>query len=181
MKLPDVATDAGVEGPLKRHARGFALGELFDESVRVYLRLSALAVKMHGKDPLSGPRRTVLVGLARSGPRTVAQMAREREQSRQRFQPLVNALIADGLVQAVPNPAHRQSPLIALTPKGERAVQRIQQIEVEWRPRLNVPVSTARLTDTVKVMQLIRAELERLVHNEFPHRGTRRRSRTSRA
>ena len=81
------------------------LSEFFDESVRVYLRLSALAVRMHGKGPMSGPRRTVLLGLARSGPRTVAQMAREREQSRQRFQPLVNALIADGLLEAVPNPA----------------------------------------------------------------------------
>jgi DNA-binding MarR family transcriptional regulator len=154
------------------------LGEFFDENVRVYLRLSALAVKMHGKGPLSGPRRTVLLGLARSGPRTVAQMAREREQSRQRFQPLVNALIADGLLEAVPNPAHRQSLLIALTAKGERAVQRIQQIEVEWRPRLDVRVSTMRLKDTVEVMQLIRTELERLVHDDSIHRRSRRRSRT---
>ena len=153
------------------------LGEFFDESVRVYLRLSALAVKMHGKGPLSGPRRTVLLSLARSGPRTVAQMAREREQSRQRFQPLVNALIADGLLEAAPNPAHRQSPLIALTAKGERAVQRVQQIEVEWRPRLNVRVSTLRLKDTVEVMQLIRTELERLVHDDSMHRRPRTRSR----
>ena len=152
------------------------LGEFFDESVRFYLRLSALAAKMHGKGPVSGPRRTVLVGVARGGPRTVAQMARERELSRQRFQPLVNALIADGLLQAVPNPAHRQSPLIALTPKGERAVQRIQQIEDEWRPRLNVPVSTVRLKEALRVMQLIRAELERLVHDDSTNRGTRRRS-----
>ena len=154
------------------------LGEFFDESVRVYLRLSALAVKMHGKGPLSGPRRTVLLGLARSGSRTVAQMAREREQSRQRFQPLVNALIADGLLEAVPNPAHRQSPLITLTAKGKKAVQRIQEIEVEWRPRVHVHVSAVRLKDTVKVMQLIRAELERLVHNNAIQRGSRGRSRT---
>jgi DNA-binding MarR family transcriptional regulator len=147
------------------------LGEFFDESVRVYLRLSALAVRMHGKGPLSGPRRTVLVGLSRSGPRTVARMARERAQPRQRFQPLVNALIADGLLEAVPNPAHRQSPLIALTPKGKRAVQRIQQIEVEWRPRLNVEVSAVRLKDTVRVMKLIRAELERLVHDSTKENG----------
>lgn len=153
------------------------LGEFFDESVRVYLRLSALAVKMHGKGPLSGPRRTVLLSLARSGPRTVAQMAREREQSRQRFQPLVNALIADGLLEAVPNPAHRQSPLMALTGTGERAVQRIRRIEVEWRVRLNVQVSTMRLKDTVDVMQLIRAELERLVHDDSMHRRPRIRSR----
>jgi DNA-binding MarR family transcriptional regulator len=142
------------------------LGELFDESVRFYLRLSALAARMHGKGPLSGPRRTVLVGLARGGPRTVAQMARERAQSRQRFQPLVNALIADGLLRAVPNPAHRQSPLVALTPKGEKAVQRIQEIEVAWRPRLNVPVSTVRLKEALEVMQLVRAELERLAHDD---------------
>ena len=53
-----------------------------------------------------------------------------------------------------------------------------QEIEVEWRPRVNVHVSTVRLTDTVKVMQLIRAELERLVHNEAIQRGSRGRSRT---
>lgn len=150
------------------------IGEFFDESVRCYLRLSALAAKMHGKGPLSGPRRTVLVGLARGGPRTVAQMARERELSRQRFQPLVNALIADGLLRAVPNPAHRQSPLIALTPKGEKAVQRIEQVEQEWRPRLNVPVSTTRLKEAVGVMRLVRAELERLVHEEAAQRRVRR-------
>jgi DNA-binding MarR family transcriptional regulator len=153
------------------------LGVFFDESVRIYLRLSALAARMHGQGPLSGPRRTVLVGLARSGPRTVAQMAREREQSRQRFQPLVNALIADGLLQAVSNPAHRQSPLVALTPKGERAVQRIEQIEAEWRPRLNVHVSTVRLKDAVRVMQHIRTDLERLVHDDATSGGTRRKSR----
>lgn len=153
-------------GDEPRDERWRELGEFFEESVRVYLRLSALAARMHGDGPLSGPRRTVLIGVARSGPRTVAQMAREREQSRQRFQPLVNALLADGLLQTAPNPAHRQSPLIVLTPKGQRTVERIQQTEMEWRPKLNVPVSTARIKDTVAVMQLIRAELERLVHSE---------------
>lgn len=146
------------------------IGQFFDESVRIYLRLTALAAKMHGKGPLSGPRRTVLVSLGRSGPRTVAQMAREREQPRQRLQPLVNALIAEGLVVATPNPAHKQSPLMVLTPKGEKAIRRIQQIEMKWRPRLDVPVSTERLKDTLRVMQLIRAELERLVHEDSSDR-----------
>lgn len=140
------------------------LDELFDESVRVYLRLSAVAARMHGRGPLSGPRRTVLLGLARSGPQTVAQMARQREQSRQRFQPLVNALMADGLLHAIPNPAHRQSPLIDLTPKGRTTVQRIRQIEAAWRPRLNLAVSKARLKDTVDVMRQLRAALELLLH-----------------
>jgi|SRR5688500_10351774 DNA-binding MarR family transcriptional regulator len=142
------------------------ISELFDETVRFYLRLSALAAKMHGEGPLSGPRRTVLVSLHRSGPRTVAQLAREREQSRQRFQPLVNALIADGLLVATPNAAHRQSPLIVLTAKGRRTVQRIHAIEQAWRPRLDVTIPQARLTDATAVLREIRSGLERLLHDE---------------
>lgn len=141
------------------------MSALFDESVRFYLRLSGLAAKMHGDGPLSGPRRTVLVSLHRSGPRTVAQLAREREQSRQRFQPLVNALIADGLLQAVPNAAHKQSPLIALTAKGSRAVRRIHAIEKAWRPRLDVRISKARVADATRVLRDVRGGLERLLRD----------------
>ena len=142
------------------------LSELFDENVRFYLRLSAVAARMHGEGPLSGPRRTVLVNLHRSGPRTVAQMAREREQSRQRFQPLVNALIADGLLEAVPNAAHKQSPLIALTAKGRRAVRRIHEVEQAWRPRLDVAIPKARLAVATRVLRDVRGGLERLLRNE---------------
>ena len=142
------------------------ISELFDENVRFYLRLSALAAKMHGDGPLSGPRRTILVSLHRSGPRTVAQLAREREQSRQRFQPLVNALISDGLLHAAPNAAHKQSPLIVLTAKGRRTVQRILAIEREWRPRLDVTIPKARLADATAVLREVRSGLERLLRDE---------------
>jgi DNA-binding MarR family transcriptional regulator len=165
-----------IAGDERGDERWRQLGELFDENVRFYLRLSALAAAMHGKGALSGPRRTVLVGLARGGPRTVAQMARDRGQSRQRFQPLVNALMADGLVRAVANPAHRRAPLIALTPKGERAVRRVQQIEIEWRPRLTVAVSAGRLKAALKVLQLVRVELERLVNEGPSGRGSSQRA-----
>jgi DNA-binding MarR family transcriptional regulator len=144
------------------------MSALFDESVRFYLRLSALATKMHGDGPLSGPRRTVLIGLHRSGPRTVAQLAREREQSRQRFQPIVNALIADGLLQAVPNAAHKQSPLIVLTANGRRAVQRIQATEQTWRPRLKVATSEARLASATRTLREVRAGLESLLQPDVP-------------
>jgi DNA-binding MarR family transcriptional regulator len=87
--------------------------------------MSALAAKIHGKGALSGPRRTILAGLARSGPGTVAQMARHRGQARQRIQPIVNSLIDEGLLEAVPNAAHVQSPLIVVTPKGRKEVGRI--------------------------------------------------------
>src|SRR5919109_832728 len=88
------------------------LGELFDEAVALYLRLTALAATMYHHGELSGPRRTLLMALARSGPRTVAHLARARAQSRQRLQPLVNALVDEGLLATEPNPLHKQSPLV---------------------------------------------------------------------
>ena len=141
------------------HSR--ALAALFDETVRLYLRLSALSARIHGGGPLSGPRRTVLVGLARSGPQTVAHIARARAQSRQRFQPLVNGLLRDGLVRAIPNPAHRQSPLIELTARGRRLVARIHAIEERGRGRVAEGVSAASITRAVAVLRVVTLDIDR--------------------
>ena len=81
------------------NTKGVALGTLFEEAVALYHQLTSDAALIHGLGSMSGPRRTVLVALARSGPQTVAHLARARAQSRQRFQPLVNGLLADGFVE----------------------------------------------------------------------------------
>ena len=141
------------------HSR--ALAAVFDETVRLYLRLSALSTQIHGGGRLSGPRRTVLVGLARTGPQTVAHMARARAQSRQRFQPLVNALLRDGLVRAVPNAAHKQSPLIELTARGRKEVARIHAVEERGRPRVAVGISAITLARCANVLRTVSADIER--------------------
>lgn len=139
------------------------LMRLFEETVLLYLRLTALAARMHGRGPLSGPRRTVLTSLARTGPQTVAQMARRRAQSRQRLQPLVNALLSEGLLEALPNPAHKQSPLIALTARGRQAVARFKRTEEAWRSRLAIATPARRIEQTVAVVTEVRNSLERLL------------------
>ena len=139
------------------------LARLFDETVLLYLRLTALAARLHGAGPLSGPRRTVLAGLAESGPQTVAQMARVRAQSRQRFQPLINALIADGLVEATPNPAHRQSPLMVITAKGRRTVARMRAVEAKGRRQMQVAVSARQVAAAAAVLRDVRRDLERVL------------------
>lgn len=138
------------------------IAALFEETVLLYLRLASWAAKLYGRGDLSGPRRTVLVSLARTGPQTVAQMARSRAQSRQRLQPLVHALIAEDLLKAVPNPAHKQSPLIVLTSRGRRMVDRIHKIEHLWRSRMNIAASTKQIANTVGVVRAVRLEVDRL-------------------
>jgi len=125
--------------------------------------MSALATKIHGKGALSGPRRTILVGVAQSGPRTVAQMARERQQARQRIQPIVNSLIGEGLLELAENAAHRQSPLIVVTPRGHKEVERIHRLEREWRARGRFELPRAKVNQAIEVLRTVRLEMERLL------------------
>jgi len=139
---------------------GLALEALFEETVALYHRLTADATAIHRAGALSGPRRTVLLRLARSGPQTVAHMARARAHSRQRFQPLVNRLVADGLVEARPNPSHKASPLMALTPRGRRTVARIVERERGLLARITISKAPAAVVQAVAVLRDVRRALE---------------------
>lgn len=135
------------------------LDELFRETVALYWRLTADAAAIHRKGSLSGPRRTILQALASSGPQTVAHLARQRSQSRQRFQPLVNALIREGLVRAQPNPVHRRSALLELTADGHRHVKTIIAREQSLRDRLRPSSSRTALKKAAAVLRDVRQSL----------------------
>jgi DNA-binding MarR family transcriptional regulator len=142
------------------NTKGVALGTLFEEAVALYHQLTSDAALIHGLGSMSGPRRTVLVALARSGPQTVAHLARARAQSRQRFQPLVNGLLTDGFVETRPNPMHTRSPLIGLTAKGGRAVKRIVSTEAALRERVKVASSPRSLSRAAAVVREVRLALK---------------------
>ncbi len=112
----------------------------------------------HGQ--LSGPRRTLLVTLSRTGPLTVAQIARGRREPRQRVQPLVNALVREGALAYVANPAHKRSPLVKLTPRGEKTVRHIVELESTLRARLKIDVPGQAMTAAADVLRRVRALLE---------------------
>ena len=152
---------------------------LFEETVALYLRLTASAAVIYRRGEMSGPRRTVLVALARSGPQTVAQMARTRAQSRQRLQPLVNALVREGLLDRVENPAHRRSPLVILTPRGRRALRQIVEIEDELRARLRLKSSARRLAAAAAVLRDVRLAITNQAEQAI--RDVRRARRRARA
>lgn len=136
------------------------LGLLFDEVVAFYFRLRAAASAVHGLGELSGARRTVLTSLARLGPQSMAQMARARSESRQRFQPLVKSLLAEGLIRAIRNPAHKRSHLLALTARGRAAVRAITRKEIDMRTRLPVDVSRRELLIAINALRQVSLALE---------------------
>jgi len=142
-------------------AKSAALGELFDATVGLYLRLTAAAESIHQQGALSGPRRTVLMSLARGGPRTVAHLARARAQARQRIQPIVNQLVDEGLAVLRPNPVHRRSMLVVLTAKGRRAAREVDAIERRLRAQISPAASIKTLRQAARVLHDVRLAVER--------------------
>jgi DNA-binding MarR family transcriptional regulator len=136
------------------------LARLFEEVVRCYLSLNHVATLLYRHGDLSGPRRTLLVMLSRTGPLTVAQLARARHEDRQRVQPLVNGLVREGALAYGLNPAHKRSPLVKLTPKGEKAVKRIVDLENTLRSKLKLDVSNAAITAAADVLRRVRQAVE---------------------
>lgn len=77
-----------------------------------------------------------LMSAVSDAPRTVPQAARRLGVSRQAVQRVANDLIADGLAEALPNPDHRTSPLLALTDAGRQALTGISRAADRFNGKL---------------------------------------------
>jgi DNA-binding MarR family transcriptional regulator len=66
-----------------------------------------------------------LLSVVSDSPRTVAQAARRLGISRQGVQRVANDLVGEELAAFQPNPDHRSSPLLELTPAGRHVLHRI--------------------------------------------------------
>jgi DNA-binding MarR family transcriptional regulator len=132
-----------------------ALGRLIEENRALFHVMKAAAERIHQEGGRSAARRGVLMGLHRTGPQTVPQIARARPVSRQHIQVLVNGLIDDGLVEAVPNPAHQRSPLIRLTEDGRCRVANLRSREAVILASLDVDVSPQAIDRAAAVVAAV--------------------------
>ncbi|WP_242454503.1 MarR family winged helix-turn-helix transcriptional regulator [Bailinhaonella thermotolerans] len=105
------------------------LAEVFDLVGPLYRRAHRKVEQDAPAEGLSVGVRAVLTMLRANGPMTVPQMGRSQALSRQFVQRMVNDAAASGLVEAVPNPAHKRSSLIRLTDRGDAAVTALARRE----------------------------------------------------
>jgi len=115
----------------------------------------------HDGSGLSAARRGVLELLLRSGSMTVPDMARARGVSRQHVQQQVDALLEGDLVERTANPAHRRSPMIALSDRGRALIQNMRAEEQNAVSRLQVGVSDEAIEEAVQVLAAWRAGIRR--------------------
>ena len=136
-----------------------AVDNLMTESALLFFRMKVAAADLIGKGAGSAGRRSILRELARSGPRTVAHMARARPVARQHFQKIVNRLNLEGLVEFVPNPAHERSKLVRLTLKGRRFVDALTGREAKLIGDLAVNISMRDVQTATKVLRDLKDKL----------------------
>lgn len=101
-------------------------------------------------------------------PTTVSQAARRLGTTRQAVQRTTNELLAAGLATTEPNPDHRASPYIVLTPEGRTTLARIARTATQtrhaWfsdRDAVNLPAAHSeirRLRDTLRDASLRTSE-----------------------
>jgi len=98
---------------------------------RLFHVLAQASSELSQDTGVNASMRAVLETLYAAGQVTVPEIARQKQVTRQHIQQIVNQLLSAGLVEALDNPAHKRSPLIALTPAGQETFGRIAAREAE--------------------------------------------------
>lgn len=145
---------------LRKRAPAEDLRAVVDECIVLADRLVWLAEHIHGDEGRGAVRRGILRGLARYGAQTVPEMARTRSVTRQNVQPVVDALVAEGLVVRVPNPAHRRSPRYEVTAEGRAIAARMDRTDAKLVAAVGRGLRATEIATTVRMLRTVRERFE---------------------
>lgn len=106
-------------------------------------------------DGFTASHRAVMESLATGGPQTVPALARARPVARQHIQVMVNDLAAMALVETRANPAHRRSPLVALTAAGARRFETIRRAESDVLASMRLTLSASKMGQLVDELEVV--------------------------
>jgi DNA-binding MarR family transcriptional regulator len=115
--------------PLPPEALGQRLADVFAVVGPLYRQAAALVIAHEAVEGVSTGVRAVLEQITRHGPQTVPTIAQALAISRQYVQRMVDDAITAEMVTPRPNPRHKRSCLLALTPVGQHAIDAITRRE----------------------------------------------------
>lgn len=140
------------DAPLSPALRATRLAEVYVALGPVYRRVARIVEQDEHISGLSVGVRNVLDQLRRDGDRTVPQLARSQDLSRQYTQRTVDQALSRGYVELVENPAHRRSHLVRLTATGEAAIGAVIERELSLLERVGGDLTAAELDGTLRVL-----------------------------
>ena len=103
-----------------------------------------------------------VLGAVLGTPLSVAGIARAMGITRQSVQRIADLLVADGLAEYLPNPAHRRAKLVQPTDAGYTAVRRIDPAHAVMARRLTKELGSARFSEIVDALTELSAALDRI-------------------
>lgn len=140
-----------------------ANGSAFTDLILEVFRLNGLLLEAGDRltDPvgLSSARWQVL-GVVEHQPTPVANVARIMGLTRQSVQQTADALAGDGFITYTDNPHHRRAKLMTITPKGRKALDYVQQCQIEWANQVSETLSLEALETAVTVLRQLEEHLE---------------------
>ncbi len=145
---------------LRNRRRAGELRAVVDETIALFHRVRWVAELIYGDEGRSTARRGILRGVVRYGAQTVPMLARRRNVTRQHVQEVVEALVADGYVELVPNPAHARSRLVRATARGAALVRRMDDIDAKVLGAAAGAIATRDIEITVKTLRAVREGFE---------------------
>lgn len=103
-----------------------------------------------------------VLGAVLREPLPVAGVARSMGITRQSVQRIADLLVAKGLAEYAPNPAHRRAKLLRPTEEGRAAVDRIGPGHSAMAARLAAELGDTAFAETVRVLERLAAALDTL-------------------
>jgi len=131
---------------------------------RVFQQLRSVSDVMLEDLDINASQRAVLEALSGDEPFSVPQIAKQLSVSRQHVQVLVNELLTKQLVDSLENPAHKRSPLIRITSKGNKLFASIRKREHELLAVLQANFSSTDIaisSTTLETLQELLQSLEK--------------------
>lgn len=145
--------------PPPETAAGAALTDVIIATFRLNGRLMDIAQRLAQQAGLTATDWQVLGGVL-DEPHSVAEVGRMMGMTRQGVQRVANLLVARGLAEYRPNPAHRRAKLLACTDAGYWAIRQITLVQRPWADRTGAKVGTKELQVTLTTIRRIVATLE---------------------
>lgn len=130
----------------------------------LFHRLAAASDALQRDLGITASQRAVLEALAERKDETVPGIARAKGVTRQHIQTLANGLLETGLIEQRPNPAHKRSPILALTPAGRKC---FAEITAREKKLLRAMAPKFRRYDLASVAGCLR-EMSRYLESVIP-------------
>lgn len=127
---------------MPRTAKGDALDALIYAIFKVNGRLIRGGEALSKDLNLTAARWQILSAID-TQPRTVAQIARHFELTRQGVLWAVQIMVRDGMVELIHNPDHRRAKLVRPTPHGRLMFNKISRRQRKWASELAEPFEVA--------------------------------------